>query len=153
MILKTIPLIIILLLTINSCKKEGANSSVSDFDKEILDVVNNHRISVGLQKLEFNQVLWEKAKQHSSNMASGVVSFGHDGFYDRVEIIKEELEGAGSSAENVAYGVSTAQTVLNLWLNSSGHKTNIEGDYNLSAVSAVKNESGTWYFTQIFYKK
>ena len=153
MTLKIITLIITLSLTINSCQKEKSDSSVTDFDKEIFNAVNNHRTSVGLQKLEFNQSVWEKAKEHSSNMASGIVPFGHDGFYDRVEIIKEELEGAGSSAENVAYGVSSAQSVLNLWLNSSGHKTNIEGDYNLSAVSAVKNESGTWYFTQIFYKK
>jgi len=42
---------------------------------------------------------------------------------------------------------------VNSWLNSSGHKKNIEGNYSHTGVGIAKNQYGTLYFTQIFVKK
>lgn len=56
-------------------------------------------------------------------------------------------------SENVAYAFSSAQSVVNAWLNSAGHRANIEGDYTDFDISAEQNEEGRWYFTNIFIKK
>ena len=49
-------------------------------------------------------------------------------------------------------GYTSAQAVVDGWLGSEGHKTNIEGDYTHSAISAVKTNDGVYYYTQIFIK-
>jgi uncharacterized protein YkwD len=44
----------------------------------------------------------------------------HDGFYDRAA-----RSGYGYVGENVAMGYRTAQTLVDAWLSSSGHRSNI----------------------------
>jgi len=146
-------IIIFISLSFSSCEKNTTTSSLqSDYDKEIFDLINNHRVSIGLDKLEFNEVIWNAANEHSQNMVDGTTDFGHDGFNERIESIKNEI-GGNSSAENVAMGYTTTNAVVTGWLNSPGHKNNIEGNYTHSAVSAVKNNNGTYYYTQIFINK
>jgi uncharacterized protein YkwD len=40
-----------------------------------------------------------------------------------------------------------------MWLNSPGHRKNIEGPYNLTGIAMAKAKDGTMYFTQIFINK
>jgi uncharacterized protein YkwD len=40
-----------------------------------------------------------------------------------------------------------------MWINSPGHRENIEGDYNLSGIGIYKNRNGVLYFTHIFIKR
>ena len=56
-------------------------------------------------------------------------------------------------SENVAYGFTNAESVVNAWLNSEGHRHVIEGDFTNFDISAEKDEEGKWYFTNIFIKK
>lgn len=79
-------------------------------------------------------------------MASGKVAFSHDGFSTRIKNL------GGSGAENVAYNYSdNPNTVVTQWMDSSGHKANIENKtYKKSAVAAVRSDDGRWYYTQIF---
>ena len=46
-----------------------------------------------------------------------------------------------------------AKQVVNMWLNSDGHRKNIEGNYNLTGIGVVKGKDGALYFTQIFVNK
>ena len=84
-------------------------------------------------------------------MSTGKTAFGHYGFDDRVK----NLTPWCGAAENVAFNYSTKpEDVVNMWLNSSGHRANIESTQAThSAVSAVKNSEGVWYYTQIFIKR
>ena len=84
-------------------------------------------------------------------MASQRVAFSHDGFEKRVKAISKSLEGVGF-AENVAYGQTSAEEVMESWLNSPGHKKNIEGNFTHIGVGIGKAKNGTLYFTQIFVK-
>jgi uncharacterized protein YkwD len=120
-------------------------------EDEILQLVNQHRASKGLAALSRNEVIREESRTHSQDMASGKVAFGHAGFSDRVEAIKRKL-AVKASAENVAYGYSTAQAVVKGWLNSEGHRKNIEGNYALTGIGIARNAKGTYYFTQIFIR-
>ena len=61
--------------------------------------------------------------------------------------------GALNVGENVAYAYSSAQSVVNAWLNSPSHRSNIEGDFTDFDISAEQNEDGKWYYTNIFIKR
>jgi len=95
----------------------------------------------------------EQAYKHSNNMATGKTAFSHNGFNQRVSAIEQSIGRTSASAENVASGVLTAKGVVDVWLNSPGHKKNIEGGYNLTGVGVAKDRQGTLYFTQIFLRK
>jgi uncharacterized protein YkwD len=65
----------------------------------------------------------------------------------------EQNANAKMVSENVAYAYSTAQSVVNAWINSDSHRENIEGDFTDFEVSAEQNKEGKWYYTNIFIKR
>ena len=125
--------------------------SITAFDGQVLALVNDHRRSIGKPPLAMNQVIWEQAYGHSQNMAIKKVPFGHDGFEARISAIRAALGSGGSAGENVAMGYLSAASVVSAWLNSPGHRANIESNATRTGVSAVKSSTGDWYFTQVFY--
>lgn len=118
---------------------------------EILEHINNHRLSIGLDPLSNMKIVKSVAFSHTDYMLdTGEVS--HHNFFKRSDYLKKNAS-ATSVSENVAYGYSTAKTVVAAWLKSEGHRATIEGDFTNCDVSAEKNEKGRWYFTNIFIKK
>ena len=128
-------------------------SSNSSMENAILANVNAYRRSKGLGALQMLSVATQQAYNHSRNMATGRTAFGHDGFDARVDAIRASIGSVYGWAENVAYGNLSAKGVVDVWLNSPGHRKNIEGNYNLSGIGVYKDSEGTLYFTQIFLKK
>jgi uncharacterized protein YkwD len=126
-------------------------ANISDLELEIIELINQHRASLSLAALAFHPTIQASSLQHSTNIAKGVVPFGHEGFSDRANLLVQELKGSAAS-ENVAMGQKTAQEVVQGWLNSVGHRNNIEGDFNLTGISVVKNQQGENIFTQLFIK-
>ncbi|MDN5212061.1 CAP domain-containing protein [Fulvivirgaceae bacterium BMA12] len=149
--LKSIVTLIFLSLLIGACSDDDQlpKAIKPSIEEEILRLVNEHRSGLGLNELSSNQVIINEARKHSQAMSSGTVSFGHDGFDDRISVIKSEITGNGF-AENVATGYTDAAKAVNGWLNSSGHKKNIEGNYNLTGIGVAASNDGTLFFTQIF---
>ncbi len=82
-------------------------------------------------------------------MAEGKTKFGHDGFEKRAKAIQKEL-GSVEVGENVAEGQMSAREVVDGWLNSPGHKRNIEGNFTLTGIGYATNKKGNIYFTEIF---
>lgn len=119
---------------------------------EMLDLINQHRKEKGLSQLAQDPFIQTQARLHCENMALQRVPFGHSGFDQRVALIKSEIGGNGSS-ENVANGSSRAKTILDMWLESDGHRKNIEGNYNLTGLGVAKNNQGQYFYTQIFHQK
>ena len=126
-------------------------AEISNFEVEILQGINQHRAGLNLAPLSFHDPIQEMSWQHSNNMATGAVAFGHEGFAERANKLIQILDGTAAS-ENVALGQRTTEEVVKSWLDSAGHRKNIEGDYNLTGISVVKNEQGENVFTQIFIK-
>lgn len=118
-------------------------------ESEILQYVNEDRREHGLSPLEMNSVESSLASQHSRDMATGRVKFGHDGFNKRAKTIQKELGGT-VFGENVASGRMTAREVVDGWLKSPGHKKNIEGNFTITGIGYASNNKGEIYFTQIF---
>ena len=116
-----------------------------------MEAVNAYRLSLGLNALECMAVIKGAAYSHTDYMVDqNTVS--HDNFFSRKNYLTNSI-GAKSVSENVAYGFTSAKSVVNAWLDSEGHKQNIEGNFTDFDVSAEKNAEGKWYYTNIFIKK
>lgn len=119
-------------------------------EAELLELINNYRLSIALNTLEFDSASHYYAKQHSNYMIDqGDTS--HDNFIKRAEQISFNT-GATYVAENVAKDYDTIYEAFEAWLASEGHRLNIEGDYTHSAISVEENDEGDLYFTQLFFR-
>ncbi len=141
-------------ISINGCKI-SSNPSESEVERDVFEMVNQHRVSIGLNALEWNETIAVECRTHSRNMASGSVPIGHDGFDQRAANIRNTIPYT-LIGENVAYintgsGVSPspASLALNGWLSNPQHRGNIEGNYKLTGVG-VARDGNKYYLTQIF---
>lgn len=125
-------------------------SGTASLENEVLKVINEYRAAKKLAPLKQNSVLIEEARNHSHNMATMKVPFSHDGFQTRAQHIEGKLRYVKNIAENVAYGQPTAKEVVKDWLNSPGHKKNIEGNFTETGIGIASNSKGILYYTQIF---
>ncbi len=140
-----------------SCSKEPEaplniveSKNVTEVEQELLNTVNNYRISMGKNGLEFNSVAYQNANIHTDYMiAKGAMS--HDNFTARASNISAEV-AAEFVAENVAKDYSTATEAFKGWLKSAKHKRTMEDNFTHTAVSVKKDAEGKLYFTQIFYR-
>lgn len=121
-----------------------------DIEVEILSLINQHRSNLGLSSLDDMSIIKSVAFSHTDYMVD-VNQVSHANFYTRSAYLKENA-GAQTVTENVAYGYSSAEAVVNAWLRSDSHKENLEGDFTNFDVSAETNADGRWYFTNIFIK-
>ena len=118
---------------------------------EILVLVNDHRTNLGLDAIKSDQQYASAyAVDHTMYMID-VDNINHDNFIERSQALKDR--GAKQVAENVAFGYSSAEKVVNAWLNSPGHRRVIEGDYTHSGFGVLKNSEGRYFYTQLFYRK
>ncbi len=124
----------------------------SKMSGEILNLVNEHRLSLGLNTLTIDTKYSSAfAVEHTEYMIEKE-QINHDNFNYRSEGIKYHSD-ALAVAENVAYGYDTAEAVVNAWLNSPGHREILEGTYTHTGFGVMTCDKGRKYFTQLFYKK
>ena len=168
--MKTLPLNLILLFLLSSilfsCSSEDDgiffeesnetvntdNVSYSVMETEILNLVNEHRNSIGLSSLNTLNIISGVADGHTNYMIK-VGTVNHDNFQQRSQTLMDNAN-AKSVGENVAYGFNSAQGVVNGWLNSEEHKKIIENpNYTHFGISTDSNSTNRNYFTQIFIKR
>lgn len=131
---------------------EVAMAAIPAMEQALYTQINQYRTSQGLPPLHLDTGLSEQARQHSQAIATGQVPLGHTGFELRVQAISARIPFQGA-AENVAsnFGHSNpVQQAVESWLQSSNHRHNIEGHYNLTGIGIAQNAKGEYYFTQIF---
>ena len=121
---------------------------------EVVSLINQHRVGMGLSALDGSQALSDSANWKSMNMA-GLGYFDH---YDppngRSPVARAASCGySGNFGENIYWASSraTAQSVVSGWLGSSGHRANIEnGSYTVTGVGVAVDANGGTYWTQEF---
>lgn len=119
---------------------------------ELAQIINDYRVSIGLNSLQTINHISFKSQEHNFYMIEKNV-VNHDYFQQRSNNIIQVL-GAVKVGENIAYNFSTPNSALHAWLNSPGHKANIEGDYTHFGISiSINPETGKKYYTNIFMKK
>jgi uncharacterized protein YkwD len=128
-----------------------ANETDWQIANEILQLVNEHRVSLGLPELQKDQQYASAyAVDHTQYMIDQN-KISHDNFGIRSTGLKNR--GAQSVSENVGFGYTDAASVVNAWINSPTHRSVLEGNYSHSGFGVIQNDSGKYFFTQIFYKK
>ena len=125
--------------------------AMAAIEQAIFEQINTHRQSQGLAPLEQQSVIAAQSRQHSEAMALNR-RLSHDGFQERVGAIAQTLtyRGAGENvASNQGYADPATQAVQG-WLNSPGHRQNIEGNFDATGIGVAQAADGTYYLTQIF---
>ena len=156
-----LPLAIV--FTMMSCSSDSTDDVTADntvietynyneTETKLVTLINDYRTSKGLNTLQVVNHISFKSQEHNEYMISNNV-VNHDYFEQRSNNIIKVL-GAERVGENIAYNYTSAQSAMQAWLNSSGHKANIEGDYTHIGISvSVDPVTGSKYYTNMFMKK
>lgn len=122
------------------------------FERITLDLVNASRVQYGLPAVRADETASATARAHSADMAENGF-FRHTNLkqespFDRMKADGIQYRTAG---ENIAYGQTSAIFAHEGWMNSSGHRANILGDFERLGVGVAFRDDGAPYYTQNFY--
>ena len=123
----------------------------------VVELVNEHRTSLGLGRLAVTGTLQASAVWKSRHMARYVYMAHEDPAPPVARGVGDRLAACGYAVttgwwgENVAFGFQTPEAVMAAWLNSSGHRANIENRlFTFIGVGAARAANGAVYWTQNF---
>lgn len=122
----------------NSTTPDGYNDT---WAYELLDLVNQARSAVGTHNLEWDDSLAELAKIRAQEAS---VKFSHER-PDGTHIADTHMCG-----ENLAGNARSVTEVFNLWMNSSGHRSNIEDPMYTRFAAACYSVGGKYTWVQVF---
>lgn len=130
------------------------DTDVKTLEMKVVDLVNQQRISNGLQPLTNNWQLERVARYKANDMANNNyfnhISPTYGSPFNMMEDFGIYFSSAG---ENIAMGQTTPQQVVNAWMNSPGHRANIlSATYTQIGVGYAKNKNGVVYWSQMFVK-
>ena len=152
-----------LVFTLVSCSNDSSedlapeNKLITNYNSttdeiELARIINQYRVSIGKNQLEIVNHISYKSQEHNTYMIDNNV-VNHDYFESRANNIIQVL-GAVKVGENIAYNYSTPNSALIAWLNSPGHKANLDGDYTHFGISiSVNPTTGKKYYTNMFMKR
>ena len=125
---------------------------VAALEQKVHELVNDHRAAMGLEPLHYSEDIAIVARRHSRDMATGYVGMGHEGAETRGHSLTKVItftQFAENVGTNNREASSAPATAVAGWLNSSGHRANIEGKFDLTGIGIAHNGT-TFFFTQIF---
>lgn len=126
----------------------------TDMELDVHQQVNDYRASQGLPALQLDPLIGALSREHSDNMAAGVVGVGHAGFDARADLIIDD--GADMVGENVAFnqGYNDPATIaVEGWIDSPPHHDNMVSTYFTHAGVGIAERDGAYYLTQMFARK
>lgn len=127
-------------------------SGLSQIEAEVLRLVNIERQKGGLAPLVADGLLTSVAQKKSEDMAKNNY-FSHTSptYGSPFDMMKSFGVKYNTAAENIARGQLTAQSVMNAWMNSSGHKANIMNpSFKKIGIGMVESNDGRKCWTQMF---
>ena len=152
--------IVLIMVSCSSNSSDGISSNKSiittynynETELKLVTLINNYRHSIGLNTLEVINHISFKSEEHNIYMIEHNL-VNHDYFQERSDNLILVL-GAERVGENIAYNYKTAENAFSAWLNSSGHRANIEGDYTHFGIAVTTDDlTGKKYYTNMFIKK
>ena len=131
----------------------AAAADTTGYAAEVLCLVNAERKKAGLAELRAGSAsLNAAAKKRAEEIA---VKFDHQrpngsGCFT---VLGEYGVASVASGENIAVGYGTPAAVVDGWMNSSGHRANILGNYEQLGVGIFVSKNGTVYWAQMFIRE
>jgi uncharacterized protein YkwD len=131
----------------------GTSASLA---QQVVGLVNQHRASMGLAALSIDATLTDSAAWKSQHMAA----YGYFAHNDPAPPVARDpftrmqncgYASGGTLGENIAAGQQTASDVMTAWLNSPGHRANIEApSFRSTGVGVAVGGPYGIYWTQEF---
>ena len=120
--------------------------------QHVVDLTNAERARAGLPALGIDPRLMDAAQGHSADQAGRdtMTHTGSDGSSAGTRISRQGFTWR-SWAENVAMGYPDAPSVMDGWMDSSGHRANVlSASVTHIGVGLAHAADGTPYWTQVF---
>jgi uncharacterized protein YkwD len=135
----------------------GEPSKYAGMEAQILTLVNAERKQRGLRPLSLNPRLDQAAKLHARNMAA-FRKMSHvlpeSGFPTLTHRARYVAYPYSTIAENIALGYPDAESVVQGWMASAGHRRNIlNPGVSEIGTGVVSSSTGGLYFCQVFGKQ
>lgn len=126
-----------------------------NYQKEILDIINNERIENNLLPLEEKEILNEMAIKKASLVAKeGKLDHYAGGYSSLGEFFKEYGISYLAIAENLARNQKTPEDVAKNWIESKGHRANLlNPQYTYTGIGKFIDENNNIYWVQLFLKE
>ena len=126
-----------------------------DFADRVVQLVNQHRASLGLTQLVVTTPLTSSSVWKARHMAYYLYMAHDDPAPPVARTTGQRLDACGYTGagwgENIAAGQTTPESVMQAWLNSPGHRANIENaSYRAIGVGAAVSSGGRLYWAQAF---
>ncbi|HEV8715087.1 MAG TPA: CAP domain-containing protein [Candidatus Binatia bacterium] len=132
-------------------RAESESTDLTALERQVHELVNGHRTAIGLAPLAYSEEVAASARRHSQDMATGYVGLGHEGAEMRGKSLSKTMSfsqfaenvGANNYSRSAAPGTAVAE-----WLRSSGHRKNIEGNFDVTGVGITR--AGDTFFSRRF---
>lgn len=127
---------------------------ITAVEKEVARLVNVERAKYGLPALSYNWQLARVARIKSEDMRNNHY-FSHTSptYGSPFDMIRNFGISFTAAGENIAMGQRTAAEVMNGWMNSPGHRSNIlNSRFTQIGVGYAKDSYGRGYWTQQFIR-
>ncbi len=125
-----------------------ANAQTEGYAREVAGIVNRERAANGLSPLKYSDQLSEAALVRAEEIQT-VFSHTRPNGTRCFTAVTDAGINYTSVGENIAYGQRTPEEVMRSWMNSSGHRANILGNYQYIGIG-VTYRNGTYYWSQFF---
>lgn len=125
------------------------SADISSKEQQVITLVNQIRAQHGLKPLSANWQLSRVARYKSQDMADrNYFSHNSPTYGSPFQMMKQFGITYRTAGENIAQGYSSAQAVVNAWMNSEGHRANIlNASYTQIGVGYVSDGN---HWTQMF---
>jgi uncharacterized protein YkwD len=129
----------------------ASSAGADSREGQVVEIVNRERAANGCGPVSTNTKLAEAARLHSEDQAAND-KMSHDGSDGSSFVERARRAGYSSPmSENVAMGFASPTAVMDGWMNSQGHRTNILNcDAKAIGVGIAANSAGRLYWTQVF---
>ena len=129
--------------------------ATKSIENQVVQLTNQERAKNGLKALTQDWELSRVARYKSVDMRDkNYFSHTSPTYGSPFTMMKNFGISYRSAAENIAAGQTTAQEVVQAWMNSPGHRANIlSGNYTHIGVGYAKGGSQRHYWTQMFISK
>lgn len=125
------------------------SSQLADYAEQIAVLVNKERKAYGLQPVKISPQLSEAANIRAGEIKENFSHTRPNGTSYFTAMSELEIQYK-SAAENIAYGQKNPESVMNAWMNSSGHRANILNEKMEYIGVGVFYQDGVYYWSQFF---
>ncbi|MCM1230883.1 MAG: CAP domain-containing protein [Ruminococcus flavefaciens] len=125
------------------------SSKLAEYAEQVAVLVNEERTAYGLQPVRISPILSEDANIRAVELKENFSHTRPNGA-DCFTAMSELGIKYRAAAENIAYGQKNPESVMNAWMNSSGHRANILNE-NMEYIGvSVFYQDGAYYWSQFF---